>query len=283
VESPLRKESKGRCIQVIHAGVLGSPISHSLSPLLHSTLYEFLGIEVKYQAYEVASGQLRNFLENDGSLLSALSLTMPLKEEAMTIANSVSDLSQQIQSGNTLHKVNGLWNLTTTDVAGFTYALEFNKRDAKGKVLILGAGATARAVAAGCDAVSSKVTVINRNLNRENGIRNAAPNVTIEFVPWETEISFDDFDVIINTTPGQAARKFVDQIGSAKATYFEVLYNPWPTELLSQWRKAGGFGIDGLDLLIHQAISQVEIFTSCSLDRELIARMLREVGERALS
>ena len=65
--------------------------------------------------------------------------------------------------------------------------------------------------------------------------------------------------------------------------FFEVLYNPWPTQLLSHWRRAGGFGIDGLDLLIHQAISQVEIFASCVVERESIAKMLRTVGEKALS
>ena len=133
---------------MISAGVLGSPISHSLSPLLHNTIYDSLGIDASYRAYEVASGDLRNFLDDGGSSLNCLSLTMPLKEEALTIADSVSDISRQIQSGNTLHKVDGLWNLTSTDIEGFTHALDFNERNAKGNVLVLGAGATARAVIA---------------------------------------------------------------------------------------------------------------------------------------
>jgi shikimate dehydrogenase len=91
------------------------------------------------------------------------------------------------------------------------------------------------------------------------------------------------FDLVVNTTPGETASILVDQIGSLSSTFFEVLYKPWPTQLLSHWRKAGGFGIDGLDLLIHQAISQVEIFASCVVERESIAKMLRTVGEKALS
>jgi len=283
VESALHKEPKGRCIQLIAAGVLGSPIAHSLSPLLHNTVYEYLAIEASYAAYEVASGNLRNFLENDGSSLNCLSLTMPLKEEAMTIADSITDLSRTIQSGNTLHKENGLWNLTSTDVDGFTRALSFNNRDAKGDVLILGAGATARAVVAACQGVSDTVTVINRNPDRQAQVIQAAPAMKMEFLAWDSQISFNEFDLIVNTTPGDSAAHFANKIGSAKATFFEVLYNPWPTQLLIHWRKAGGYGIDGLDLLIHQAISQVEIFASCTIDRDSVAKMLRAVGEQALS
>lgn len=283
MESSLCKEPKGRCIQLIAAGVLGSPIAHSLSPLLHNTVYESLGIEASYAAHEVASGNLRNFLENDGSSLNCLSLTMPLKEEAMSFADSISDLSRTIQSGNTLHKENGRWNLTSTDVDGFTHALSFNNRDAKGNVLILGAGATARAVVAACRGVSDTVTVINRNPDRQVPMKQAAPDMKINFLAWDSEINFSEFDLLVNTTPGDSAAHFGDRLGPVSATFFEVLYNPWSTQLLTRWREAGGYGIDGLDLLIHQAISQVEIFASCTIDRDSVAKMLRAVGEKALS
>ena len=267
---------------MISAGVLGSPISHSLSPLLHNTIYDFLGIAASYRAYEVASGDLKHFLDDEGSSLNCLSLTMPLKEEALTIAGSVSDISRQIQSGNTLHKVQGIWQLTSTDVEGFTHALNFNNRDAKGNVLIIGAGATARAVIAACDGVSEKITVVNRSLDRELAIRKSCPNSEVQFTSWESNIDFEDFDLVVNTSPGNTAAVFVDQVQSVTSTYFEVLYNPWPTQLLAQWRKIGGFGIDGLDLLIHQAISQASIFAGRPIDRDSIAKILRSAGEKAL-
>ena len=283
MESAIHKEQKGRCIRLISAGVLGSPISHSLSPLLHNAAYKFLGVDASYSASEVGSGNLQSFLVTDGSSLNCLSLTMPLKEEAMSIATSISDVSRRIQSGNTLHNVGGLWNLTSTDVEGFSQALRFNERDATGNVLILGAGATARAVVAACNGISDTVTVVNRNPKREAAMRQAAPNLTIDFIAWDAEINFDQFDLVVNTTPGDSATQFVDTIDSAHGTFFEVLYNPWPTQLLTHWRLAGGFGIDGLDLLIHQAISQVEIFTSLTVERDQLAKILREVGEQALS
>jgi shikimate dehydrogenase len=114
-------------------------------------------------------------------------------------------------------------------------------------------------------------------------MRDAAPTVEIQFVPWSSVINFEKFDLVVNTTPGETATTFIDQIKSASSVLFEVLYNPWPTQLLSHWRKVGGFGIDGLDLLIHQAISQAEIFTSSTIDRESIAKILRTVGTKKLS
>ena len=268
---------------MIAAAVLGSPIAHSLSPLLHNTAYQFLGIEASYKAFNVPSGQLREFLAGDGADLNSLSLTMPLKEEALSIADSVSAVSMQIHSGNTLHKVDGHWSLTSTDVEGFTHALAFNGKDAKGKVLIIGAGATARAVVAACDGVSDTVSIINRTPDREQALRKSGPDLDIEFLSWTSSIDFSDYDLVVNTTPGDTASIFVDQIKSVESTFFEVLYNPFPTQLLNTWRKTGGLGIDGLELLIHQAISQMEIFSGQTIERDALAKMLRVVGERALT
>jgi shikimate dehydrogenase len=114
-------------------------------------------------------------------------------------------------------------------------------------------------------------------------IKRSGPTLDIDFISWSASIDFGKFDLVVNTTPGDTASMFSNQISSVHTTFFEVLYNPWPTQLLSQWRKAGGFGIDGLDLLIHQAISQVEIFASCTIDRASIAKTLRAAGEKALS
>ena len=106
---------------MISAGVLGSPISHSLSPVLHRAAYAALGIAAEYNAYEVGTGELENFLSNDGKDLNCLSLTMPLKEEALEIADHISATSHQIASGNTLCKMEDGWHLTSTDVEGFSY------------------------------------------------------------------------------------------------------------------------------------------------------------------
>ena len=133
------------------------------------------------------------------------------------------------------------------------------------------------------DHISEKVTVVNRNPDREKSIRSSGPLLTFDFVPWESPIDFESYDLVVNTTPSDVASVFLDQIETVSASFFEVLYNPWPTALLSKWRNAGGYGIDGLDLLIHQAISQVELFSSRSVNRFEMAQLLRTAGEKALS
>jgi len=142
---------------MIRAAVLGSPISHSLSPQLHKIAYEILGIQADYSRFDVKSGGLPDFLVEHPEL-DALSLTMPLKEEALLIADSVSQISLQIQSGNTLSKKDGIWNLTSTDVEGFIQALKVNNFSSDGTALIIGSGATARA----CVAALASVDRIQR-------------------------------------------------------------------------------------------------------------------------
>ena len=267
---------------MIKAGVLGSPISHSLSPLLHTTAYRNLGVEGDYRAYEVASGGLAEFLQGHGKELTCLSLTMPLKEEALSIADHVSDISKQIASGNTLSKKEDGWHLTSTDVEGFTYALKAVADVHYEKVLIIGAGATARAVAAACNVSSTSMSVVGRSEKRHESIRNSAPLAKIEFIDWEARPDLDVYDLVINTTPANTASSYISAVNSPKGVFFEVIYNPWPTDLLSKWQQSGATYLDGLDLLIHQAISQVQIFTGKDLDRTSMAHLLRVEALKAL-
>jgi shikimate dehydrogenase len=121
---------------MINGAVLGSPISHSLSPQLHKVAYDFLKIIAEYARYEVESGDLPRFLTSHPEL-NSLSLTMPLKEEALKIADVISPISLQIKSGNTLSKQDGRWNLTSTDVDGFCMALRAHNVELNGSILII--------------------------------------------------------------------------------------------------------------------------------------------------
>ena len=267
---------------MINAGVLGSPIAHSLSPLLHTTAYKALAIKGEYKAYEVASGGLEEFLLNQGKSLNCLSLTMPLKEEALAIADHVSTISRQIASGNTLHKEEDGWHLTSTDVEGFSFALAGAGNLSTQTVLIIGAGATARAVAAACNREATSITVVGRSTSRHESIRQSAANSSITFVDWDTNLDLDSFDLVVNTTPADTAAVFLDRVNDPQGVFFEVIYNPWPTVLLNKWKQVGGSYVDGLDLLIHQAISQIEIFSGQEVDRLSMAQLLRSEGLKAL-
>jgi hypothetical protein len=103
--------------------VLGSPISHSLSPVLHKAAFEFLGLEGTYSAIEVTSGTLQEFVQTRGSEFDYLSLTMPLKEEVLALDVEVDELTRRVQSGNTLINRDNTWSLTSTDGSGLVAAL----------------------------------------------------------------------------------------------------------------------------------------------------------------
>lgn len=280
MESRIHKEPKGWSIQLINAAVLGSPIAHSLSPLIHSLAYEQLGIAAHYEAIEVKAGGLANFLSQTDK--NCLSLTMPLKEEAMKVADVISDIASRISCGNTLSLDEGVWSLTSTDVSGFDNALKLHGIDRTDSVLIIGAGATARAAIASVSAIAKSVSVVSRNSEREAAM-NRASLVDVTYLPWEFTSQINTATLVINTTPNQAADFFLSGIDKPRGTLFEVLYHPWPTAISRAWSKTQAQVIDGLDLLIHQAIAQVEIFSGVACDRDILYTKMREAAFQKLA
>jgi shikimate dehydrogenase len=265
---------------LINAAVLGSPIAHSLSPLIHSLAYEQLGISAHYEAIEINAGGLANFLSHTDK--NCLSLTMPLKEEAMKVSDVITDIAARISCGNTLSLRDGRWSLTSTDVTGFVNALKMHGIEKVDSVLIIGAGATARAAISAVSAITTSVAVVTRNPERKVGI-NKASSISVAYLPWELTGAINEADLVINTTPGQAADFFVSGIDKPRGTLFEVLYHPWPTAISKAWSESKAQVIDGLDLLIHQAIAQVEIFSGVDCDRELLYVKMREAAVTELA
>ena len=269
---------------MIKAAVLGSPISHSLSPLLHTIAYTELGLESEYTRIDVKSGELKSFLENCGPTWSGFSLTMPLKEEVLNFSTNVSSLAARIRSANTLvQSPSQTWSASSTDVAGFTHALSTHGRDASGDVLIIGGGATARAAVSACDGVSTRISVMVRSLSRGAEISKCVELSDLEFVEWGDTNLFEVADLIISTVPEGAADSLVKNFPSKPVgIFFDVLYNPWPTLALKTWSGLGGQVVDGLDLLIHQAIDQVAIFSGQYVERTSMAQLMRRHGLKAL-
>ena len=257
---------------MIHAAVLGSPIGHSLSPLLHNVAYKHLGVQGQYEAIEVKSGQLSEFLSTTRK--DVFSLTMPLKEEALGVAHDVSQIAKKISGGNTLVRSGTGWNLTSTDVEGFKYALLGHGISKVENCLIIGAGATARAAVAALSDLAENISVLNRNPERVAQMNTAAGR-EVTYLPWEINSHINTVDFVINTTPAHVADQFQSVVKSPQGVLFEVLYHPWPTVLAQSWTNSGAKVIDGLDLLIHQAISQVEIFAQLSINRSEMYDLMR--------
>ncbi len=246
----------------LKAAVLGFPIAHSLSPVLHAKAFDLLGIAGSYEAIEVASGGLADFLKSQGANYDYLSLTMPLKEEVLVIAESsgitVDELALRIQSVNTLVRKGSGWSATSTDGSGFVKALANAGYDHFNSVLILGAGGTARAVAGALDEIADSVAIMGRSVRRNVGIAACFTKLAPEFISWDDQIDLRNFDLIVNTTPSGAADLVAENIPfKVEGLLFDVLYKPWPTLLARRWSDAGGKVISGLELLLYQGIDQI--------------------------
>jgi shikimate dehydrogenase len=107
---------------------------------------------------------------------------------------------------------------------------------------------------------------------------NQASLVDVDYLPWEHTSHINSADLVINTTPDRAAEFFLPSVENPRGTFFEVLYKPWPTAMSKVWAESKNQVIDGLDLLIHQGISQVEIFTGLLVDRELLYAKMRNAA-----
>ena len=262
----------------LKAAVLGYPIEHSLSPVLHGKAFELLGIAGSYEAIKVESGGLAEFLKSQGADYDYFSLTMPLKEEVLVIAESsgieVDELALRIQSVNTLIRNGSGWSATSTDGSGFVKALANAGYDHFNSVLVLGAGGTARAVAGAVDGIADTVAIMGRSVRRNAGIASCFKKLTPEFITWDDQIDLRQFDLVVNTTPSGAADLVAENIPTkVEGLLFDVLYKPWPTLIARRWSDGGGRVISGLELLLYQGIDQLNIVHP--LGREIIDDQLR--------
>ena len=265
-----------------NGAVLGSPISHSLSPVIHQVAYEMLEISAKYTAIEVKAGELGKFLESTPPELNSFSLTMPLKEELVDLGLPTSELARRIRSANTAIKIGDTWKIESTDVIGFQQSVSSKTNATFQTVLILGGGATARAAIAAFDSVGVTIDVASRSEYRTTSLLSSALFAEVSVIAFDDEIPWAKYDLIVNTSPAGAADPLVGKIAGASALLFESLYNPWPTALMSFWRNVGLESIDGLDLLVHQAISQISIFAGTSVKRSQLAPLMREAALKRL-
>lgn len=261
---------------MIRGAVLGSPITHSLSPRLHRAAFSFLGVEGSYEPIEVPAGSLTSFIEKRGAEFDYFSLTMPLKEEVLLLPIECDTLITKIQSANTLWKKQDGWFLTSTDGSGFVAALAHAGLQTFNRVLILGAGGTARAVAGAMDGISKEIHVLGRSSVRAPALKSSVTASDFEYISWNSGADLSSYDLVINTTPAGAADLLADSVrGGASGVLFDVIYKPWPTVLAAAWSDSGGKVIGGLELLLYQGINQLELVLGEILDREKLATHLR--------
>jgi shikimate dehydrogenase len=256
-------------VAATRAAVLGAPIAHSLSPVLHTAAYHALGLtDWSYEAIECDEARLPGLLATLGPDWAGLSLTMPLKRAVLPLLDHTDPLAVTVGAANTVVLKDGRRLGFNTDVAGLAAAMRAAGVTPEGNVVVLGGGATAcSALAAVRETGTCDVTVAVRARPRTEPLRAVAARlgVTVRFADLGNGcLASRRWDVLISTIPGPAAAGVADLVTTGVVTagaVVDVGYDPWPTPLAAAAADAGSVVISGYELLVHQAAGQVELMT----------------------
>ncbi|MEU5181701.1 shikimate dehydrogenase [Streptomyces longwoodensis] len=274
-----------RTTEARRAAVLGSPVAHSLSPVLHRAAYEALGLTGwTYDRFEVDEAALPGFVDGLGAEWAGLSLTMPLKRAVIPLLDEISETAASVEAVNTLvFGEDGRRTGDNTDVPGMVAALREHGIEEVESAAVLGAGATASSALAALSRVcTGEVVAYVRSEARAAEMRRWGERLDVELrtARWEAAAEALRAPLVIATTPAGTTDALAHAVPERPATLFDVLYEPWPTMLAARWSMVGGAVVGGLDLLVHQAVLQVEQMTG-RVPAPLDA--MRKAGEHALA
>ena len=262
------------------AAVLGHPIDHSLSPVLHRAAYGELGLDWDYSAIDVTSDGLAGFLESLGPEWVGLSPTMPLKETVIELLTDIEPAAAAVRAVNTVLLDGAGRAGFNTDITGLQAIFSDAQIGPHSVATVIGAGATARSAVAALAAVGvARTTVLARRPEpaAELGVLANGLGMAAEVGSWPPTAEALAGDIVVSTVPADVAAAFATP--ARHGLLVDVLYHPWPTPLAAAWEGAGGRVVGGLELLVRQAVEQVTLITGRrpSIDR------LRAVGSAALN
>ncbi len=273
-------------------GVVGDPVGHSLSPLLHNHMYKKLGVNALYLPFRVPRGMLPQAVEAYGHFpISGYSVTVPHKEAAAQIAREKEQTVEVTGAANTLLRLpDGKFAGANTDYSAAIDSIKAHLAErAQGgppvqlsqvSVMILGAGGAARAVAFGLHREGAQITITARTYDRAQRL---AEEVKCKAVDWHARHSVS-FDVLVNCTP-VGMHPNVDEapchfsVLKPGMTVFDTIYTPETTLLIREARTRGCHTITGVDMFVRQAARQIEMFVGQTPDLAL----MREITRKALS
>lgn len=259
----------------LRGAVLGHPIGHSKSPAIHNAAYKALGIDYVYTAIDTEEGQLAALLHEvrrTGDWYG-LSVTMPLKNEAAELADSLTPIAKALGAVNTLVVNSEAGEVSVvgdnTDVAGIVNALKNAGVRHQPKVAILGGGGTAVAAVAAVASMEATETVIYVRDNAKAGTALDVADVlktkalAREFALAATELG--QYDVVISTLPPRAADPLAADFAQLNsnvsgACLLDVAYDPWPSALASAWQDHDGVVVPGIEMLLYQGVEQAKLF-----------------------
>jgi len=271
--------------------VIGWPVSHSKSPLIHNAMISALGLNYKYLCQPVRPGELAAFLDRaKAEGYAGFNATMPFKEELLPYLDALDPLAAKLGAVNTVCIKDGKLYGYNTDCPGYVAALRGVGFDPAGKrALLLGAGGAAKAVALGLVEAGAAVTIANRTAEKAAALAAPASDVmsTVHWAPDALSRAAGEADLLVNCTSlGMAGQgefgdlSFLEALPQG-ALVSDLIYHPLETALLRAARALGHPTVNGLPLLMHQAILALEHFTGRDLDAAAMAALLEPLLREA--
>ena len=265
-------------------GVIGNPIEHSLSPVMHNAAFEALGLDAIYLAFRVAEHELGDAIRGAKSLgIAGLNVTIPLKEKALAFVDA-DDIASRIGAINTIDFSTDTPTGYNTDGIGALTVLKERVGEIRGKeVLILGAGGAARAIAFYLDTEGARLTIANRTEDRAAMLASSLHNADfISLSEEELKRHIKDADILINTTSvGMYPRADATLVNAgmmhSRLVVFDIVYNPAETKLLREAKKAGVQTIiEGVKMLVYQGAASFRIWTGMEPPVEVMEAAVRK-------
>lgn len=262
-------------------GVVGDPIAHSLSPVLHRAGYEALAIPARYDAVRVPEGTLASHVAGLGPEWRGLSVTAPLKREALALAATVTERATLAGGANTLLRTVDGWAADNTDLPGAVAAIRERYDGPAGVATILGAGATAASTGLALAELGVRtIRLLARDPARAaETVAALSRDARLEVEVRSLESAAVVGEVVVSTVPVAAQDDALVAATRGAAVVFEVVYDPWPSPIAAAAGERGQALVSGLDLLVHQAVLQFAMFTG----QNGPLQSMRKAGEAALA
>lgn len=257
--------------------MLGKPIAHSKSPLLHLAAYRALGLEGwTYDRIECDADELPAVVGGFGPAWVGVSVTMPGKFAALRFADERTERAALLGSANTLLRTPRGWRADNTDVDGVAGAIG----SASGPAVVCGSGGTAPAAILGlAQSGAAAITVVARNPAKAARLVDLGARIGVptRFCGLDDDAALARqvaaAQVLVSTIPADVAARYADPL-AAVPVLLDAVYDPWPTPLAAAVEAAGGRVISGLQMLLHQAFAQVEQFTGLPAPRGAMSAAL---------
>lgn len=245
------------------AAVLGRPVTHSLSPLLHRAAYAALGLtDWTYDALDIGPADLPVLLAGLGDEWRGFSVTMPCKQAAVDVADLVEPLPRLLHAANTLIRTDLGWRAENTDVGGIGMALQLAGVQEVGAATLIGAGGTAAAAAVALASLGAEyVDVVVRDPSRAGDVTRVLDVLGVAFSVTPLPVAALEAPLVVSTVPIGAQADLLPLPWRGGHRVLDVLYAPWPTPLAERVTAVGGTVTGGMDVLFWQATAQVELMT----------------------